>query len=56
MQCFSNYRGIKSMSHTVKPMVRVVEPRLRSKVMITKQHYAEKELYRYDCFESIEKV
>lgn len=44
------------MSHTVKLWVRVVEARLRSEVMITKQHYAEKEPYRYDCFESIEKV
>lgn len=32
MQCFSNYRGIKSMSHTVKLWVRVVEARLRSEV------------------------
>ncbi|KAK3507466.1 hypothetical protein QTP70_021833 [Hemibagrus guttatus] len=39
VQCCSNYRGIKLMSHTMKVWERVVEARLRTVVEICEQQY-----------------
>ena len=38
-QCCGNYRGIKLMSHTMKVWERIIEPRLRDRVEISKQQY-----------------
>ena len=38
-QCCGNYRRIKLMSHTMKTWERIIEPRLRNRVEISKQQY-----------------
>ena len=39
VQCCSNYRGIKLISHTLKLWERIVEARLRDEVQISEQQY-----------------
>ena len=39
VQSFSNYRGIKLISHTMKLWERIVEARLRYEAMISEQQY-----------------
>ena len=38
-QCCENYRGIKLMSQTMKVWEKIIEPRLRDGVEISKQQY-----------------
>ena len=39
VQSYSNYRGIKLISHTMKQWERVVERRLRSELTFSEQQY-----------------